>query len=141
KDSVELRAEFGELKALSGDLELAKETLKSLQSREPTAAPVKRLAAVVEFSDVIAAHPDQEKLKQTLATDATDAEARHALAVHRLLAGDYDAALEVWLELMRTHRTYKDDLARKSLVQAFEIIGNTDPRVADARRAMARMLF
>jgi putative thioredoxin len=67
--------------------------------------------------------------------------ARHALAVHRLLAGDYDAALADWLEIMRIDRKFNDDLARKSLVMAFELIGNADPRVAQTRREMARMLF
>jgi putative thioredoxin len=140
-DNVELRSELGELQVLSGNLDAGKEILKSLQAREPASSFVKRLAAVIEFSDVIAANPDIEKLKQRLATDSADAGARHALAVHRLLAGDYDAALEDWLQLMRTHRTFGDDLPRKSLVQAFEIIGSADPRVADARRSMARMLF
>jgi putative thioredoxin len=115
--------------------------LTSIQAREPTAQPAKRLAALIEFSDVVRDNPDPNAIRQRLATDPTDLDARHALAVHRLLANDYDAALEDWLEIMRTHRKYKDDLARKSLVMAFELIGNTDPRVSQARRDMARMLF
>jgi len=42
---------------------------------------------------------------------------------------------------MRVNRKYQDDLARKSLVMAFELIGSADPRVDHARRQMARMLF
>jgi len=139
--NVELQCELAELAALRGNLEAAKTILHTLQAREPTAPAVKRLAARVEFSDTIAAHPDVAELKRQLVDNPDDADARHALAVHRLLAGDYDAALEDWLQLMRTHRKYKDDLARKSLVLAFEIVGNADPRVAQTRREMARMLF
>ena len=40
-----------------------------------------------------------------------------------------------------TNRSYKDDLARRSLVLAFELIGEADPIVAQTRRAMARLLF
>ena len=140
-NSVDLQCELAEVKALAGDLDTAKQLLTSAQSREPTAQAVKRLAALIEFSDVVRAHPDTNALKQRLSTDPSDLDARHALAVHRLLAADYDAALTDWLEIMRTHRKYRDDLARKSLVMAFELIGNTDPRVAQARREMARMLF
>ena len=60
---------------------------------------------------------------------------RHALAVHQLLGGDVEPALETWLDMMRDHRSYKDDLARRSLVLAFELIGEADPIVAqDAPR-------
>ena len=68
-------------------------------------------------------------------------DARHALAVHQLLAGEHAAALTLWLSLMREHRSFKDDLARKSLVMAFELIGAADPVAQQARREMTRMLF
>jgi putative thioredoxin len=139
--SIELQCALAEVKALDGKLDDAKQLLVAVQAREPTAPPVKRLAALIEFSDVVRAHPDVNAIRESLYDDPTNIDARHALAVHRLLANDYDAALEDWLELMRTHRKYKDDLARKSLVMAFELIGSADPRVDQARRQMARMLF
>ncbi|MBC7983189.1 MAG: thioredoxin, partial [Candidatus Obscuribacterales bacterium] len=136
-----LQCEAGELEALTGDLDTARKTLETAQGRDPEAACVKRLTAVLTFSDVLAAHPDSGALRARLAIDPNDLEARHALAVHRLLAADYDAALEDWLDIMRCNRKFQDDLARKSLVLAFELIGNADPRVAQTRREMARMLF
>jgi putative thioredoxin len=140
-NSIELQCESAEIKALSGYLEEAKQMLIAAQAREPTAQPVKRLAAAIAFSDVARTHPDTDAIRKCLVDDPTNMDARHALAVHRLLANDYDAAIADWLEMMRTHRKYKDDLARKSLVMAFELIGNSDPRVNQARRQMAKMLF
>lgn len=140
-DSIEAQCEHAEIDILEGKLDAAKERLANLQGREPNATPVKRAVALLEFGDVMREHPDAAALNQRLSADPNDADARHALAVHRLLAGDYDAALNDWLELMRTHRRYRDDLARKSLLQAFELLGNADPRVAQTRRAMAQMLF
>ena len=61
--------------------------------------------------------------------------------MHQLLGGDVEPALQTWLDIMREHRTYRDDLARRSLVLAFELIGEADPIVAQTRRAMARLLF
>jgi putative thioredoxin len=140
-NNIELQCELAEIKVLNGDIDGAKQILTSVQSREPAAQAAKRLAALIEFSDVVRDNPDTNAIRQRLSAEPSDLDARHALAVHRLLANDYDAALEDWLEMMRTNRKYKDDLARKSLVMAFELIGNTDPRVQQARREMARMLF
>jgi putative thioredoxin len=139
--NIELQCALAELKVLGGDLDGGKTMLGAAQAREPAAHAVKRLAALIEFSDVVTLNSDIGKLRERLASNSTDLEARHALAVHRLLAGDYDAALEDWLEMMRSNRKYKDDLARKSLVMAFELIGQQDPRVAQTRREMARLLF
>lgn len=133
--------ELAELRALDGDLEAARSELARLQGIEPNHAAVKRLAALLSFSDVIAAQPDVRSLRERVATNAADLDLQHALAVHQLLGGDVEPALQTWLDMMRHHRNYKDDLARRSLLQAFELIGAADPIVARTRKEMARLLF
>jgi len=140
-EDIVLHTELAEVRALEGDLDAARAELERLQGIEPQHAAVKRLAALLAFSDVIAAHPDVRGLRERVAADPSNLELRHALAVHRLLGGDVEHALAAWLEMMRDHRNYGDDLARRSLVLAFELIGEADPIVAQTRRAMARMLF
>jgi putative thioredoxin len=139
--NITLQTELAELRALDGDLEGARGELERLQGLEPTHAAVKRLAALLSFSDVVAAYPDVRALRERVAANPNDAELRHALAVHQLLGGDVEPALATWLEMMQTNRGYKDDLARRSLVLAFELIGEADPIVTHTRRAMARLLF
>jgi putative thioredoxin len=102
---------------------------------------VKRLAALLAFSDVVAACPDVRSLRERVAANSSDLDLKHALAVHQLLGGDVEPALQTWLETMRSNRGYKDDLARRSLLQAFELIGDGDPIVARTRKEMARMMF
>lgn len=140
-NNIELKCARAELNILGGELEPARRILEEVKSREPNAPAAKRLAAFIEFSDVLRANPDLDALRDALAANPGDLDARHALAVHRLLAADYDAALMDWLDMMRGNRTYKDGLARRSLIMAFELIGNNDPRVAQTRREMARLLF
>ena len=140
-ENFELRAQLAELLALEGDLERAREELATLQSREPNHRVVRKLAALLDFSELVAAHPDVRALKERVATSPADLDAVHALAVHRLLGGDVEPAVQTWLTLMRDHRSYGDDLARRSLLHAFELIGEADPIVGQTRRAMARMLF
>ena len=140
-ENVALLAERAELHALEGNLDDARRELQDLQAKEPNHSAVRRLAALLTFSDVIAAHPDVRALKERVAANTADLDLRHALAVHRLLGGDVEPALDAWLEIMRQDRSYKDGLARRSLVQAFELIGEADPIVTRTRRAMAKLLF
>jgi len=140
-EDIVLQTEAAELHALDGDLEAAHQALEQLQAKEPNHPAVKRLAALITFSDVIAQHPDVRSLKTQVAQDPGNLDLRHALAVHQLLGGDVEPALQTWLEMLRDHRRYRDDLARRSLVLAFEMIGDADPIVSQTRRAMARLLF
>lgn len=140
-DDPGIQTELAELRALEGDLDGARADLVRMQGQHPTHAGVKRLAALLAFSDVVASHSDVRALRERAATNPDDPEVRHALAVHQLLGGDVESALQTWMDMLRTHRTYRDDLARKSLVLAFELIGEADPIVAQTRRAMSRLLF
>jgi putative thioredoxin len=140
-DNILYLTELAELRALDGDVDGAKAELARLQGIEPNHASVKRLAALLNFSDVVAAYPDVRSLRARVAANAGDPELRHALAVHQLLGGDVEPALHTWLQMMRTHRGYQDDLARRSLLQALELIGAADPIVARTRKEMARLLF
>jgi putative thioredoxin len=140
-DDLELNAELGQLQALAGDVEAARATLTQLEAVEPQHAATRRLAAAIAFRDAITAHPDVDALRARVAADPSDLAARHALAAHDLLAGRGDAALGAWLEMMRSDPGYSDGLARRSLVQAFELLGTTNPLVENARREMSRLLF
>lgn len=139
--SIPLQADIAELHALEGDLDGARRALEELRAKEPNHASVKRLAALLEFSTIVAAYPDVRALRQRVADNPQDLELRHALAVHKLLGGDVEPAIDTWLDFMRNHRSFKDDLGKKSLVLAFELIGEADPIVGQTRRAMARLLF
>jgi len=141
RENVDLQTSLAELQALDGDVDGARKELERLQGANPSHPAVKRLAALLAFSDVVAAYPDVRSLRERAGANPADLELRHALAVHQLLGGDVEPALLAWLEMLRDHRAYKEDLARRSLVMAFELIGEADPIVSQTRRAMARMLF
>src|SRR5690606_3193592 len=69
---VALRAELAEVRALEGDLEGAKSILGELEGAEPNHPAVKRLAALLTFSDVVAKYPDLKALKERAAADDGD---------------------------------------------------------------------
>ena len=140
-DNVSLLAESAELRALEGDIDAARAALSDLQGREPNLPAVKRLAALITFSDTVARYPDIRSVRENAQRDPSNLELRHALAVHQLLGGAVEPALQTWLEMMKTNPQFDDGVARRSLVLAFELIGDADPIVPQTRRAMARLLF
>jgi putative thioredoxin len=92
------------------------------------------------FVEAANAHPDVPALRARLDVNPADSEARHAFAAHHALAGDYATALSEWIELMRRDRKYGDDLARRSLLMAFDALGEGHELVLATRRRMASLL-
>jgi putative thioredoxin len=122
------------------DAPAAAEAIAALEAATPEHAALKSLRARLAFLEAAVAEPDVMALRARLERDPGDGAARHALAAHHALAGDYATAVTEWLELMRRDRNHGDDLARRSLLQAFEALGESDPLVLSTRRRMASLL-
>jgi putative thioredoxin len=113
------------------------EALAATQADHPQLAALRARLAFVQIAN---AQPDVMAMRAVLAANPSDAAARNALAAHHALAGDYGTALAEWLELMRRDRKFGDDAGRRALLQAFEVLGEQDPLVAQYRRRMASLL-
>ena len=55
--------------------------------------------------------------------------------------GDIEGAFERLLDVIRRTSGEERDQARKHLVELFTVVGDQDPRVAPARRALMTALF
>jgi putative thioredoxin len=113
------------------------DALEQAQADHPALKALRTRLAFVETAN---ARPDFMGLRSALEADPADAGSRHALAAHHALAGDFGTALAEWLELMRRDRKFGDDAGRRSLLQAFDLLGEQDPLVAQYRRRMAALL-
>ncbi len=122
------------------DVAGASAAVEALAADQPEHPQLASLRAQLAFLEAAVAHPDVPALRAALEADAADAAARHALAAHHALAGDYGTALAQWLEMLRRNRRYGDDLARRSLLMAFDVLGPADELVAAYRRRMAALL-
>ncbi|HET9693442.1 MAG TPA: thioredoxin [Steroidobacteraceae bacterium] len=101
---------------------------------------LKSLRARLAFVRLANAQPSVVALRERLEANPADSAARHALGANFAVAGDYATALAEWLELMRRDRTYGEEAARRSLLQAFDVLGEQDPLVVQYRRRMASLL-
>ncbi|MGI9245363.1 MAG: tetratricopeptide repeat protein, partial [Steroidobacteraceae bacterium] len=101
---------------------------------------LKALRARLAFVELATAIRAAVSLRESLAANPDDSAARHALAAHHAVMGDFATALGEWLELMRRDRKFGDEAARRSLLQAFDVLGEQDPFVIQYRRKMASLL-
>jgi putative thioredoxin len=123
------------------DTAAARASIADLASREPNHRALRIVQARIAFTEAVAAHPDRAGLLSTLERNPADSGARHALAAHHAVAGDFATALQHWLELLRRDRAYGDDLARRSLLQVFDVLGDADELAQSYRRRMAALLY
>ena len=89
--------------------------------RDPEAVA---LTARLEFARIAAGAPPPTELEKRIAADPRDSEARYQLGARRLLAGDYEAALDQLLEIVRRDRRYGDGAAHKAMLKVFELLGD-----------------
>jgi len=125
--------------AAMGDIETAETTLDTLPPNERDKPDVARLRSHLFFEGQVAGVPAAAELRTRLEADPGDHEAMFQLALHEVVEQNYEAAVELLLQLMRKNRAYGDDAARRTLLKVFELLGD-DPLVGQCRRRMATLL-
>lgn len=133
-------AEVAERQLAARDTAGAAASIEQLAAQDAQDKRLASLRARLAFTEAVVARPDFTALRAALDRDPADHAARHALAAHHALAGDYATAFAEWLELLRRDRRYADDVARRSLLMAFDLLGPADDLVASYRRRMASLL-
>ena len=80
-------------------------------------------------------------LKQKLASDGGNHQARFDLALAFHAAGQREAAMDALLHIIAAQRDWNEEAARKQLVELFDAYGAADEIVVAARRRLSSILF
>lgn len=99
-----------------------------------------RARARLGFAALLKDAPAPPVLEAAIAANPDDLRARHLLGVHRIVAGDAEAGLEQFIEMLRRDRGYEDGLPRKALIDAFRVVEDED-LVGRYRRKMSSLLL
>lgn len=109
-----------------------------LQQREEPAT--RQLVAQLGFARAAQHAPDLKILQQRIDAGPADLQARYDLGALLILKEDFSAALEQFLEIMKRDRHFENDIGRRSLLAAFELLGADHALVQQYRRKMAPLL-
>jgi putative thioredoxin len=118
----------------------AQQLLDALPANLATDDRAVRAHASLGFHALLADAPPRQTLEAALAADPADLRARHLLGVRLLLEGEPAAGLEQFLEMLRRDRNYGEQLAKRSLIDAFRVVEDAE-LVSATRRRMASLLF
>lgn len=136
----ELRLDLALALLRIGGAEEAETLLDGLPANLATDDRAVRARARLGFVAALKDAPPPEVLDAAISADPRDLRARHLRGVHHLIAGEDEAALAQFLEMLTVDRQYQDGLPKKALIDAFRVIEDDD-LVGRYRRRMSSLLF
>ncbi|MDY6798801.1 MAG: co-chaperone YbbN [Pseudomonadota bacterium] len=139
-ENLKVLIDLAQLKAEMGDLETAEQVLESLPPEEKVQHQAKQLAARVKFLKQSAELPPVKDLEMALEQDPKDPNALHQLALHHVLQENNAEAMDLLIRLMQVDSKYKDEVARTTLIELFDKLGNNNPDVRTYRRKLYTLM-
>jgi putative thioredoxin len=124
----------------TGASDEAERELDALPANLATTDIARRARSQLGFARTLAGAPGPTPLAERIAAVPGDLRARHQLGARLLLDGDAEGALDQFFEIMQRDRAFDDDLGRKALIAAFDLVEDAD-LVSRTRRRMASLLF
>lgn len=123
------------------DYDEAEAIIRSLPASQQTEPDFSRLRNRLHFALVAKAAPAPEALARAIEANPSDLQARYQLGARKVMAGDYEGALALLLEVMRRDRGFEDDGARKGMLAVFDLLGGQGPLITRYRGLMSSTLY
>lgn len=139
-DKPELRLELALALLQTGAAHEAEQLLDALPANLAHDDRAVRARARLGFAALLKDAPPPQVLEAAIASNPDDLRARHLLGVHHIVAGNAEAGLEQFLEMLRRDRNFADGLPRKALLDAFRVVEDED-LVSRYRRRMSSLLL
>ncbi|PID34307.1 MAG: thioredoxin [Thiotrichales bacterium] len=142
-DFYEASLELTGMLLAQGNVDDADALLQTVPESDETAAQVKQLNADIKMARLqeAASGEDTSELEQKLADNPDDLATMLELAKVRLAQGKPEAALELYLTVMKKDPAFGEGAGRQGLIDAFELLGTANPLVKKYRGKMFSLLY
>jgi len=139
-EKAELKLDLALALLATGGAHEAEQLLEALPANLSTDDRAVKARARLGFAALLKDAPAPETLLAAIAANPDDLRARHLLGVQRIVAGDAEAGLEQFIEMLRRNRGFEDGLPKKALIDAFRVVDDED-LVGRYRRKMSSLLL
>jgi len=139
-EKAELKLDLALALLATGGAHEAEQLLEALPANLSTDERAIKAHARLGFAALLKDAPAPETLQAAIAANPDDLRARHLLGVQRIVAGDAEAGLEQFIEMLRRNRGFEDGLPKKALIDAFRVVDDED-LVGRYRRKMSSLLL
>ncbi|MFZ0427595.1 MAG: thioredoxin [Acidobacteriota bacterium] len=123
------------------DFEEAERLLSRVLPVDGAGEKLDRLRARIRFRREALELGPLEEARRKQAEEPDDLERTYALAVCLVDSGAYEEALELFLQIVKRDRKFRDDGARKAMVDVFPIVGIRSPLAEKIRSRLSALLF
>ena len=139
-DKAELKLDLALALLATGGAHEAGQLLDALPANLSSDDRAIKARARLGFAALLKDAPPVETLQAAIAANPDDLRARHLLGVQWIVAGDAEAGLEQFIEMLRRNRGFEDGLPKKVLIDAFRVVDDED-LVGRYRRKMSSLLL
>ncbi|ROT98658.1 thioredoxin [Marinobacter sp. R17] len=139
-EDIAVLIDLAQIKAELGDTETAQQILDSLAPEDKMQPHARQLAARLKFMEQAGQLAPVADLEKRLEADPKGCEALHQLALQHVIKENNAQAMELLIRLMQVDAGYKDGVAKTTLVELFDKLGNTNPDVRTYRRKLYTLM-
>ena len=143
QDPINAASHAGVAKCLieAEGIEKAQAYLKGLDADILNKEEVKSVLAAIDLEHASTDTEETDSLRQKLATSPDDPQQRYDLAIALYGDGCSEEAINILVELVKTHKTWNEEAARAQLLKIFEALGHSDPITIEGRRKLSVVIF
>ncbi|HVL57504.1 MAG TPA: thioredoxin [Burkholderiaceae bacterium] len=135
------RLMYAQLLLHQGDPFAARSQIEALSVNALADPQVQALAAQIKAQVEANRPPPRPDLEGRIERNSADLDARFELAEHFIEYKHWEPALAQLLEIVRRDRTFRDDGARKRMIEVFELAQAQPQLVSEWRRKLSSVLF
>ena len=143
QDPINAASHAGVAKCLieAEGIEKAQAYLKGLDADILNKEEVKSVLAAIDLEHASTDTEETDSLRQKLTTSPDDPQLRYDLAIALYGDGCSEEAINILVELVKTHKTWNEEAARAQLLKIFEALGHSDPITIEGRRKLSVVIF